>query len=151
MSAPHIFIHPVGGHGTRQQIIACVLFALTGPILALDYWQNGGSITFVGAVSLPILLIVACSGGAVSFALFVGRRWWLATIPGMLSGAGAFGLHLWWTSWMEKQEMDTHESVGVAFSGTLPGIFLCWALFKLFGRKEGQMTAPMTSESNSAP
>jgi hypothetical protein len=136
MSAPHIFIHPVSSHGTRQQIIACVLFALTGPVLASDYWQNGGRITFVGAVPLPILFIVACLGGAVSFALFVGRRWWLAIIPGVLSGGGAFGLHVWWTTWMEKQEMDTHESVGVALIGTLPGIFLCWALFKLFPRKE---------------
>src|SRR5215472_3626106 len=84
MSAPHILIHPLGRHGTRQQIIACVLFALTGPVLALDYWQNGGSITFVGAIPLPILFIVACLGGAVSFALFVGRRWWLAIIPGIL-------------------------------------------------------------------
>jgi hypothetical protein len=37
---------------------------------------------------------------------------------------------------MEKQEMDTHESVGVALIGTLPGVFLCWALFKLFPQKE---------------
>jgi hypothetical protein len=136
MSMPHIFIHPLGGHGTRQQIIACVIFALTGPILALDYWQNGGSITFVGPVPLFVLFIVACLGGAVSFARFVGRGWWLAIIPGMLGGGGAFGLHFWWTTWMEKQEMDSAESVGVACIGTLPGIFLCWALFKLFRPRE---------------
>jgi hypothetical protein len=135
MSVPHILIHPLGGHGTRKQIIACVIFALTGPILASDYWENGGSITFLGPVPLPVLFIVACLGGAVSFAMFVTRGWWLAIIPGILAGGGAFGLHVWWTTWMEKQEMDTHESVGIAIIGTLPGIFLCWALFKLFGPK----------------
>jgi hypothetical protein len=135
MSALHIIIHPSGGHGTPKQIIACVLFALTGPILASDYWHNGGSITFVGPVPLPILFIVACLGGAVSFAMFVERQWWLAIIPGILSGGGAFGLHVWRTTWMEKTEMDTHESVGVALIGTLPGLFLCWALFKLFPQR----------------
>jgi hypothetical protein len=136
MSAPHIFIHLPEGQGTRQQVIACVIFTLTGPILALDYWQNGSSITLVGAVPIPIMFVVACVGGALSFALFVGRGWLLAIIPGMLAGGGAFGLHLWWTTWMEKQEMDSAESIGVACIGTLPGIFLCWALFKLFGPKD---------------
>jgi hypothetical protein len=135
MNVPHIIIHPLGGHATRQQIIACVIFALTGPILATDYWHNGGKITFVGAVPLLFLIIAACLGGAVSFALFVGRGWWLAIIPGMLGGGGAFGLLVWWTAWMEKQEMDSHETVGVACIGTLPGILLCWGLLRLFGPK----------------
>src|SRR6516165_7609928 len=117
MSAPHIFIHLPEGQGTRQQVIACVIFTLTGPILALDYWQNGSSITLVGAVPIPIMFVVACVGGALSFALFVGRGWLLAIIPGMLAGGGAFGLHLWWTTWMEKQEMDSAESIGVACIG----------------------------------
>ena len=128
----HLIIHPLGGHGTRRQIIACVLFALTGPILATDYWSNGGALTFIGPVPLPMLFVVACVGGAVSFALFVERARWLAVIPGILAGVGAFGLHVWWTTWMEKQELDSHESVGIAFIGALPGIFLCWILFKLF-------------------
>ena len=135
MAAPHILIHPPGSHGTRQQTIACLIFALAGPILALDYWQNGERITFVGAVPLPILIVIACLGGALSFALFVGRGWWLAIVPGILSGGGAFGLHVWWTTWMEKTEMDAAESVGLACIGSLPGILLCWALFKLFGPK----------------
>src|SRR5437899_2766455 len=94
-----------------QQAIAVLLFSFTGPILALDYWKNGGSIAFFGVVPVPTLLAVASIGGAISFPLFVGaRRRLLAVYPGALAGFGAFGLHFLYTALFERKVLYEAES-----------------------------------------
>jgi len=120
---------------TRQKI-AVVIFTLTVPLLALDYWQNGGALTFFGAVPDPILYTIAGLGGAISFAFWVeawGRI--IAIVPGAISGVGAFGLHSCYTTWLEKESMHSGESIMIACLGALPGMALCWLLLKILKPK----------------
>ncbi len=112
---------------------------VTGPLLALDYWHNGGRGTYLGSLSLQTLCVVASVGGAISFPLYVSARArLLAIVPGALAGFGAFGLHILYTSWLQKDMMHTGESLVVAGVGASPGILICWALMKLTARKEKQ-------------
>jgi hypothetical protein len=137
MSAPLSFPPAERRRISTQQTIAVLLFAFTGPLLALDYWQNGGTITLLGAVPVRTLFIIATIGGAISFPLYVGSRGpLLAVIPGSVAGYGAFGLHLLYTAWAERDAMNTGESVFIAGVGAAPGILACWALIKFAARKE---------------
>ncbi|PWU18181.1 MAG: hypothetical protein C5B50_09750 [Verrucomicrobia bacterium] len=131
MSAPLSFLPAKRRRLSARQIIAIVLFTFSGPVLALDYWQNGGTITLLGAVPVPFLFTIACIGGAISFPLYVGSRGpLLAIVPGALAGFGAFGLHLLYTTWAQRDAMNTGESVLLAGLGASPGILACWALIK---------------------
>src|SRR3954452_11060222 len=57
-----------------RQKLALVVFVVTGPILAMDYWQNGGRVTIFGEVPLNRLIQIASFGGAVSFLLYARAR-----------------------------------------------------------------------------
>ena len=122
---------------TGRQKAACVVFTLTCPVLATDYWQNGGSITFFGSVPLPVLFLVASLGGAVSFLLWAaGHLRRIAAIPGAIAGFGAFGLHFLYTNWLEKETLQSGESVMIALIGALPGMLMLWGLSKVFKADE---------------
>src|SRR5690349_17776570 len=106
-----------------RQKLALVLFTLTVPILAMDYWQNGGRITFFGEVPLRTLGIAACFGGAVSFLMYGSTRemvW--SWFPGVAAGFGGFYSHILYTTLLEKEELWSVESIMVAGVGALPGI-----------------------------
>jgi hypothetical protein len=137
MSAPLSYMQPKRRQLSTQQLIALLVFMVTGPLLALDYWTNGGRSTYLGSLPLQTLCIVASIGGAISFPLYVSARGrLLAIIPGALAGFGAFGLHLLYTGWLEKDIMHSGESMVVAGVGASPGILLCWALMKFTAPKE---------------
>jgi hypothetical protein len=124
--------HKYGAEVTPRQKIAIVLFTFTGPILALDYWQHGGVLTFFGPVRLSKLFIVATIGGACSFTLYANRsQRWYAPVTGALAGFGAFGGHLLYTEWFKPQSMWNYESLLVAGVGALPGILMFWGAARL--------------------
>jgi hypothetical protein len=115
-----------------RQKIALVLFTLTVPILAMDYWQNGGRITFFGEVPLRTLGIVACLGGAVSFLMYGSTRemvW--SWFTGAVAGFGGFYSHILYTTLLEKEELWSAESIMVAAIGATPGILMYWGMSKI--------------------
>jgi hypothetical protein len=120
---------------STQQWIGLALFMFTGPILALNYWENGDRSTYFGALPFNTLVLIATIGGAVAFPVYVGTgRRLLALIPGALAGFGAFELHVFWTTWQQKEFMHSGESLVIAAVGASPGILLCWGLMRLLAR-----------------
>lgn len=123
---------PIPKNVPARQKLACIIFAVTCPILACDYWQNDGSITFVGRVPLLVLFVIAALGGAVSFLMFTsGHLRRIAAIPGAIAGIGGFGLHFLYTTWLELDRMSGEMSVALACLGAAPGILLLWILSKV--------------------
>jgi hypothetical protein len=115
-----------------RQKLALVLFILTVPILAMDYWQNGGRLTFFGEVPLRTLAIIACIGGAVSFLMYGTTRelvW--SWFPGAVAGFGGFYSHILYTTLLEKEELWNGESIMIAAIGALPGILMYWGMSKI--------------------
>ena len=122
-----------------RQKLALVVFTLTVPILAMDYWQNGGRITFFGEIPLRTLGIAACLGGAVSFLMYSSTRemvW--SWFPGGVAGFGGFYSHILYTTLLEKEELWSVESIMVAGVGAAPGILMYWGMSKILrpGSKE---------------
>ncbi len=124
---------------STQQLIGIAVFFATGPLLALSYWQNGDRSTYLGVLPFGTLVFIASVRGAVSFPLYVGTRGrFLAVIPGAFAGFGAFELHVLYTTWQQKDMMNTGESLVIAAVGAAPGMLLCWGLVKLFAKKESK-------------
>lgn len=122
---------------TWRQKLGVLLFTVTVPILAMDYWQNGGRLTFFGAVPLGTLGTIASCGGAISFLLYSKtREWGWAWMPGLLAGFGGFYLHIAYTIWFEKQEMWNMESVLIALLGAAPGMLMYAGVSKILRPKE---------------
>ena len=122
---------------TWRQKSAVVLFTITVPVLATDYWQHGGRITLFGVVPMPTLFLVACSGGAVSFFLWAQPRdRWFAAIPGAIAGLGGFGVHLFYTQWFEHESIYSAESLLITAIGAAPGILMFWAVARIGKAKE---------------
>lgn len=139
-----------GADVTPQRKFAMVLFTLTGPILALDYWQHGGVLTFFGPVRLSKLFIVATVGGACSFTLYANRsQRWYAPVTGALAGFGAFGGHILYTEWFKPRSMWNYESLLVAGVGALPGILMFWGAARL--RKQNNGNPQDTSKPVAEP
>ncbi len=119
-----------------RQKLAIVLFTITVPVLAMEYWQNGGRITFFGEVPLRTLGTVACLGGGISFLMYGSARemvWsWFA---GAVAGFGGFYSHILYTALLEKEELWSAESIMVAGIGALPGILMYWGLSKILRPK----------------
>ena len=137
MSTPLSFMQLKRRQLSTQQLIAVFVFTVTGPLLALDYWKNGGRNTYLGALPLRALFIVASVGGAISFPLYIGACGrFLAVIPGALAGFGSFGLHFLYTSWLQKDMMHSGESLAIAAAGAAPGVLICCALVKFTAQKE---------------
>ena len=132
-----------------RQKLAIVVFTVTGPILAMDFWQNGGRLTFFGEVPLKVLLEIASVGGAVSFLLYAKRRempW--AWIAGGIAGFGAFYVHIWYTVWFEKESLWNVESIFVALVGALPGILMYWGISRILRPRKLVSRPPLTSFSS---
>ena len=118
-----------------RQKLAVVLFTITVPILATEYWKHGGRITLLGDVPASAMFLIAAIGSAVSFGLFAERQHrWIAPIPGAISGLGAFGFHILYTQWMELERMRSSESLMVSLLGATPGILMFWAVTRM-GKK----------------
>ena len=94
------------------------------------YWMYGPSL--FGRSPLLKLFLIAGIGGAVSFALYAGRKLWLAGCAcGLFSGLGAPGLHVLYTVLFNKQSMVTGESGVVLLLGAAPGMtLLAWLLHR---------------------
>ena len=122
-----------------RQKLALVVFTLTVPILAMDYWQNGGRITFFGEIPLRTLGITACIGGAISFLMYSSTRemvW--SWFPGVVAGFGGFYSHILYTTLLEKEELWSVESIMVAGVGALPGILMYWGMSKILRPRSEQ-------------
>ena len=101
--------------------LAYIIAVLTIPLPSIVYWQYGSSLFGPNAVAK--LLALAAIGGAVSFALFAGRRRWsIASFLGLAAGFGASGLHLAYTTIFHKQSMLTSEITVVHVLGAAPAM-----------------------------
>ncbi len=115
-----------------RQKLAIVLFVVSGPIVAMDYWKNGGHLTFFGEVPLNTLIEIASLGGAISFLLYAkGREMPWAWIPGAIAGFGAFYVHIGYTVWFQKESLWNVESILVALVGALPGLLMYCGISKI--------------------
>lgn len=90
---------------------------------SISYWQLGRSL--FGQSPLTKLFLITCIGGAVSFALYAGRkRWLIGSVLGLVAGLGAPGLLLLYTTIFHRHSMWTGEIGLLQLAGVGPSMAL---------------------------
>ncbi len=114
-------------HGLAFIVIAgSVLFP------SLAQFQLGSSL--FGEHPVEKLLCIAAVGGAISGALFGGRRWWLiGSIAGLVAAVGAAGAVPLYVAWLHKEKLWKGELILVLGAGAMPGLML-GAFLSRFGK-----------------
>jgi hypothetical protein len=99
-----------------NQGLAYIIGVPTLLLCPMLYWQYDSAL--FGSSGLAKLFLICAAGGAVSFALFAGRRRWLAgALLGLAAGAGAAGAHVLYTGISHRTTLHGKESVLVCLVG----------------------------------
>ncbi len=118
-------------HGLAFIVLAC---SVVFPSLA--QFQLGSSV--FGEHPIPKLLSIAAVGGALSGALFGGRRRWLiGLIAGAVAGVGAAGALPLYIAWLHKKTIWKGEFILALGIGAMPGVLL-GALLSRFAKRHPQ-------------
>jgi hypothetical protein len=105
-------------HGLAFIVVACSVV-----LPSLAQFQLGSSL--FGEHPLSKLLSTAAVGGALSGALFGGRRWWLiGLIAGAVAGVGAAGALPLYVAWMHRTTIWKGEFILALGAGAMPGVLL---------------------------
>lgn len=128
--------------GTRNQRIpmkvALAYIVGTGFILFPSLAQSQYGSSLFGEHPVSKLLSIAAVGGALSGALFTGRRAWLiGLICGALAGIGAAGAFTVYAAWMHKKTFGKVEIMLILCIGAMPGVLL-GVLLNRFAKRDPQ-------------
>ncbi len=113
---------------TWNQGLAYIIGVPTLILTPTVYWQYDRSL--FGSSAMAKMFVITAVGGALSFALFAGRRRWLiGSLFGLVAGLGAAGAHVLYTGVLHRDMLYNKETVLACLAGAgIPMALLAYIL-----------------------